>query len=187
MTIMDDNVGRERERTGPSINRGASKQTYGTPLDFLEAVTKRFGFIDVDLAADVENRVTTEFYGEEDDSLSKPWADDHPTGNLWLNPPYGDIAKWAEKCRKESKQRRGLIHLLVPASIGAKWFARDVKKHAMVLALTPRLTFAGCTTPYPRDCILAVYGYGFRGFDMWNWRGDHRLESDQNGGPDGGA
>jgi phage N-6-adenine-methyltransferase len=162
----------EITRTGPGISRGASKQDYGTPLAFLEAVVKRFGVIKADLAASHENRVVTDFYGESEagGSLVQPWAKDHTTGNLWLNPPYGDIAKWAEKCRKESKLRCGLILLLVPASIGAKWFADDVKSHAMVLALTPRLTFAGCTTPYPKDCILAVYGYGFRGFDVWDWR-----------------
>lgn len=175
----------ETARTGPSMNRGHSRQDFGTPLAFLEAVTKRFGFIDVDLAASYENRVVTEFYSEKDDSLTKPWAEDHPTGNLWLNPPFSDIAKWAEKCRKESKKRRGFIFLLVPASIGAKWFADDVKKHAMVLALTPRLTFAGCTTPYPKDCILAVYGYGFRGFDMWDWRPSRYAADTPNGGAGG--
>lgn len=155
-----------------------SVQTYGTPDDFLHAVVTRFGPLDWDLAAEAHNTRAPGFYDEDINSLERPWALEHPTGNLWLNPPYEEITRWADKCRKESKRRTGLIFLLVPASIGAKWFADHVKKHAMVLALTPRLTFRGCTTPYPKDCILAVYGYGFRGFDMWNWRADHRLETE---------
>lgn len=160
----------EETRTGPTVKRGQSTQDYGTPDNFIEAVVARFGPLWHDLAASSENTKAPTFFDVETDSLTKPWAEMFPEGNLWLNPPYGDIGKWAKKCRVESKRRHGLIMLLVPASIGARWFCVDVKKHAMVLALTPRLTFKGCTTPYPKDCILAVFGYGFRGFDLWNWR-----------------
>lgn len=160
----------EVTRTGPSMNKGKSKQDYGTPWDLIVAAENRFGPIRADLAASAENAKAGEFLTAEDDSLSVEWARRWPTGNLWLNPPYGDLYPWTEKCRKESKLRLGFILLLVPASIGTLWFTDNVRKHAYVFALAPRLTFAGCDAPYPKDCILAVFGHGMRGFDSWFWK-----------------
>ena len=63
------------------------------------------------------------------------------------------------------------ILLLVPASIGANWFAEHVHQRAYVLALQGRLTFDGHTQSFPKDLILAVYGWG-PGFGVWSWRDD---------------
>ncbi len=43
------------KKTGPSMNRGTSKQNYKTPDDFMDAVKKRFGKIIFDLAANGDN------------------------------------------------------------------------------------------------------------------------------------
>lgn len=147
-----------------------TRQDYGTPLCFIDAVVKRFGSLECDLAASFKNRKAAECYTIEDDSLKQSWAEDYPTGNLWLNPPFTNIAPWAEKCTDESSRRHGLILLLTPASIGANWFAEHVHHKAMVLGLSPRLTFEGETAPYPKDCMLSVYGLGFSGFDVWRWK-----------------
>ncbi len=157
--------------TEPIQKPGKSKQDYGTPPAFLEAVVMRFGAIKADLAATHANRVVTDFYGESDagGSLVQPWAKDHPEGNLWLNPPFGDIDPWAEKCAAESAKRNGLILFLTPASIGCGWFARHVLGKAIVLGISPRLSFVGTTAPYPKDLMLSVFGYGFHGFDAWRW------------------
>ena len=63
------------------------------------------------------------------------------------------------------------ILLLTPASVGSRWFADHVWGHALVLALSPRLTFVGETHPYPSDLILSVYDPEMeRGFAPWRWR-----------------
>jgi hypothetical protein len=38
-----------------------------------------------------------------------------------------------------------------------------------VLGLNGRLTFKGTTAPYPKDCMLSVFGVE-PGFDVWSWR-----------------
>jgi hypothetical protein len=39
------------------------------------------------------------------------------------------------------------------------------------LLLNGRLTFDGCAAPYPKDCILALYGPEIApGYEVWNWR-----------------
>jgi hypothetical protein len=45
-----------------------------------------------------------------------------------------------------------------------------VHKHALVLGLSPRLTFVGCPTPYPKDLMLSVFCESWIGFDVWRWK-----------------
>jgi phage N-6-adenine-methyltransferase len=157
-------------RTGPSVNRGRSKQDYGTPWEFIHAVEKRFGPIVWDLAAHAGNAKHANFYSTVENTLIQPWAKAHPTGNLWLNPEFSDIAPYAQKCALESASRHGFIFLLTPASIGTDWFASHVNRKALVLGLSPRMTFEGTTDPYPKDLSLSVFGYGLHGFDTWRWK-----------------
>ncbi len=158
----------------PAQKPGKSKQDYGTPNSLIRAVERRFGPLVCDLAAHVTNAKAPAFYTKEQNTLVQAWAKDYPSGNLWLNPEFADIEPYAEKCWVESQQRHGLIHLLVPASIGANWFAKFVNDKSMVLGLSPRITFEGCDQPYPKDVMLCTYGYGFRGFDTWRWEGTTR-------------
>lgn len=155
-------------------NKNETEQSVGTPWEFIDAVEKRFGPLIYDLAADANNsKVREEFGGyfdEDADSLKQPWAQLLPQGNLWLNPPFKDIAPWAEKCALESRTRHGLILLLVPASIGSVWYSQHVLGQSVVLGLSPRMTFIGHDKPYPKDLMLCVYGYGLVGHTSWRWR-----------------
>lgn len=162
----------------PAQARGRSHQDYGTPSDFLDAVTGRFGAISFDLAASAVNSTARHplganpppsYFTEADDSLKQDWTKLH--GNLWLNPRFADIAPWARKCRDSTRVAHAFdrILLLTPASIGAEWFAQYVDREAMVLGLVGRLTFVGCEDPYPKDCILSCYGER-TGFDLWRWK-----------------
>ena len=164
--------------TGASLARHRSEQDVGTPDNFLRAVVKRFGPIAFDLAATAENDVAAAFFPPIADSLIQDWT--CRRGTLWLNPPFGNIAPWARKCRESAATAHAFdrILLLVPASVGSRWFAQYIHGHAMVVALTGRLTFKGHTAPFPKDLILASFGE-FRGFDTWAWR-DNVLATDTN-------
>jgi len=157
-------------RTGPSVNRGGSKQDYGTPLDFLRAVHNRFGLLSWDLACTSENcKAPAGFYFDQgEDALAQPWGG--LLGNLWLNPEFANIEPWAAKLAAECRDRSAFALFLTPASVGANWYARHVHGKAFVLGLSPRLTFEGTSDPYPKDLILSVYGFGLHGFDTWRWK-----------------
>lgn len=166
----------------PRQKPAESKQDYGTPRRFIRAVEARFGLLEWDLAAHRENTKCGEFYygpgsTHGEDTFAISWASRHPTGTLYLNPEFDDIARYVEKCAIESRSRHGLITVLTPASIGSVWFEEHVRGKAMVLGLSPRMTFDG-TPPnpktgkpdqYPKDLMLSVYGYGLHGFDTWRW------------------
>jgi phage N-6-adenine-methyltransferase len=173
--MKTSNIEHQIPKTGASFARGSSRQDYATPDDFLAAVRAKFGPIAFDLAASKENNVTRNFYYATNNffdmaanSLAQNWSD--LTGNLWLNPPFDSIAPWAKKCSHEAS-RGAKILFLVPASVGSNWFASHVILSAHVYFLNPRLKFKGAVDPYPKDCLLAAYGFGNIGrCEVWRWK-----------------
>ncbi len=155
----------------PAQQPGRSKQDYETPPDFLRAVEARYGRLHVDLAARDDNAKAPRWITPARDSLSVPWRVAFPRARAWLNPEYADIEPWAEKCAAETQQPGLWIFLLVPASVGSRWYRQHVHGVALVRPLATRLTFVGADDPYPKDLILAVYGFG-AGFDPWDWQAD---------------
>lgn len=150
--------------------RNESRQDYETPTDFLDAVEARFGELEVDLAATDENHKCAQWVTPEEDSLSIDWVERFGSVRCWLNPPYANIDPWARKCADyATRARTGRLFFLVPASVGANWYREWVHEKAYVIALNGRLTFVGMITPYPKDCILCVFGAGVRGFEVWKW------------------
>jgi hypothetical protein len=161
------------ELTGSRQNRWRSEQVVATPRAFVRAVEMKLDWVfTFDLAATSANSVTGGYYfgpgsawGE--DALVQPWDG---RGFCWLNPPFGDIGRWAEKCALE-RARGATIAMLTPASIGTDWFAAHVHGKALVLGIAPRLTFVGSPTPYPKDLMLSVFSPGVApGFDVWRWK-----------------
>jgi phage N-6-adenine-methyltransferase len=153
--------------TVPVQKPGKSKQDYETPPEFVSAVEKLLGtYFTMDLAADQANAKATRWYTKEDDALAHDWS--WINGWCWLNPPFGRIAPWAKKCAEEGA--KGVkIALLVPAAVGSNWYRDYVRNHAYVFDLEGRISFDG-VAPYPKDCVLALYGTPFRGSAGWNWR-----------------
>jgi phage N-6-adenine-methyltransferase len=179
-------------RKMPVQKPGRSIQTYATPEIFIAAVKARFKVKEFayDLAADADNSKGRHHFCEEEDSLSKDWT--KLTGDLWLNPPFGHIDPWAEKCKLTheanhlghgSLRNYARIFFLTPASVGTNWFRdhvhaamriKDSKPRAIgvrVFFLNGRLCFDG-KDPYPKDCMLTIFGvHGLgNGYEVWNWR-----------------
>ena len=149
----------------PAQNPGKSKQDYSTPRDFLDAVEHKFGKIKWDLAAHEGNHVVNNFISEGKNSLSVDWH--KYKGLLWLNSPFDNIEVWAEKCALESELGAKIL-LFVPASVGSNWFADHVFGKSRVYATRPRITFVGCSDPYPKDMILCHYDKTVEpGFELW--------------------
>jgi phage N-6-adenine-methyltransferase len=152
-----------------SDQNNKSKQDYGTPTLFLEAVKKRLNIEDFawDLAADDNNTVAGGYFDVEDNSLVQDWH--NIEGWLWLNPPFEKIDPWAYKCFKESRLGAH-VAFLVPLSM-AEWWTDWVDTKAYVLQLAGRLTFVGETKPYPKDCALVLYGpERMVGYEVWRWK-----------------
>jgi hypothetical protein len=162
--------------TMPLQKPGRSKQDYETPPELLDALAEtRFGRMEFDLAATPENTKAPRWYGPglSSEGSNSFLADWEQTGcfNLWLNPPFGHIEPWAKKCA-ETKCSTTRIFFLTPASVGARWFEKHVFGKARVLFLGKRLTFVGEKDPYPKDCMISVFGEK-PGFAFWDWTKPH--------------
>lgn len=144
-----------------------SNQLVPTPKDFLEAVQRRFGPFVADLAANKANRVTDVWYGPgsaDPDSLA-PGVHWPIGGLLWLNPPFDNVAAFAEKCAAERK-RGCRIALIGPAAVCTGWFVDHVAPCAYVFELAPRVFKVNI-----RDCVLALYEpAGYLGRESWRWK-----------------
>lgn len=162
-------------KTMPKQKRHRSKQDYVTPWAFIDAVVKRWGPLKIDLAASKSNARCGDYIDIKENFFAANLLQRIGNKNAWLNPPFTDIAPWARKCARFGESSyRGRIFFLVPASVGANWFADYVYQKAYVLPLQGRLVFEGETDPYPKDMMLAIYGGGFHGFEPWNWTGRAR-------------
>lgn len=169
----------------PVQKPGRSKQDYGSPIAFLEAVARQFGPIDLDLACRPDNMVAPYGITEEIDALTQDWADpiywskggkvvvsgDH-IRVAYLNPPFANIRPWAAKIEQCRWLPRWTL-MLVPASMGSKWWADHVLNKAMVYGI-PRLAFIGeggkTEGLYPKDLALVCAGFGVSGTGYWDWR-----------------
>jgi phage N-6-adenine-methyltransferase len=184
---VDLRLPRKPGRVVPKQKPGKSKQDYGTPKVFLDAVKKKFNVkaFAYDLAADATNKKAAGYFTEAQDSLVQDWTK-LLWGDLWLNPPFGRIEPWAKKCAasawwESETSKRGpadgrRIFLLVPAAVGSNWFQHHVFDRSRVMLLNGRIPFDGCPVNpntgkvdgYIKDCILAVYGEK-PGVEAWRW------------------
>ncbi len=153
--------------TMPLQRPGQSRQDYGTPRDLIRSVELKFGAISWDLAATADNAKAGRHINPVMNSLAIPWG--YLPGLLWLNPPFARIGPWARKCHQEGA-RGGRILLLVPASTGTAWFQDHVHNRALIYFLKGRLSFDGAIGHYPKDCLIAAYGFKRTGYDVWDWR-----------------
>ena len=169
--------------TEPRQKPGSSKQDFGTPDDFFQAVCRRFGTPVIDLAARADNTLCEQFIGPEQNTLIYPW----PVGVLrWLNNEFGSTEKYVEKCRRVAlDDPRGTTLQLIPASIGTNWFAEHCEGVAEVIAIRPRLVFKGTEPnpktgrpdPYPKDLMLLVWGFLANPGRLSTWRWIGPLET----------
>lgn len=140
-------------------------------MEFLLAAARKLGIKEFvfDLAADAQNAICPEFYDESDDALGEgvSWVFD---GIAWLNPPFGKIGGWVKKACSEA-ENGATIAVLIPASIGARWWIDYVVGKCRIIPLDGRIVFVGQTDPYPKDCALLVYGQQqLHGYDpAWKW------------------
>lgn len=152
----------------PRHNRGNSEQEVATPGELIRAVTRRFGPISWDLAANEWNSWgELGYYSKKQDSLAQDWT--LHNGLLWLNPEFGFIKPWAKKCFVSTLKPGRSILMLTPLTT-AGWACDWTWDKAYVIGLKGRVRFVGHSIGYTKDLMLSVYGMGITGFEIWDWR-----------------
>lgn len=115
----------------------------------------------VDAAAHTGNHKLPRYWSEDDDGLSRDWAEER----VWCNPPYGrGIGAWVEKARKDG----GLAVLLLPVRSETHWWCHDVLAASEIRFVQGRVNFKldGGTNPHPKgsrpafSSAVVIYGNG---------------------------
>jgi len=162
---------KDYRRHEPEQNPGQSKQDYETPWELVRAVEGLLGqTFDVDLAARADNAKAPRFITPEENTFTVNWSTAFAGCLAWLNPEFGDIAPYAERCSLHGGVNDLQIVMLTPASIGSNWYAEHVHEKASIVGLRPRITFVGAPDPYPKDLMLSLFGFGQTGIDVWKWK-----------------
>lgn len=153
-----------------------SKQDYGTPWPFMDALAAKLGErIAFDLAASKHNAKHERYFTEADDSLVQDWH--KIDGLLFLNPPFANARPWMKKCKDESAKGARIASLTL-ASVGSEWFAEHVYGNARVLLLRPRIKFDGMAPnprtgkvdPFIKDCMVCIWDRNIAPrIELWDW------------------
>ena len=119
-----------------------------TPHWLFAALNERFQFT-VDAAATRENSLCEESFTN---GLAASWAGER----VWCNPPYSQIARWAEKFTAEANHA-ALIVALVLARVDTRWYQRHIAKADLVKFIPGRLRFSESKNSAPFPSALAFW------------------------------
>lgn len=122
-----------------------------TPIELFDELHNRFIF-DLDAAASDENHLCDRYYTKETDGLRQSWE----WRRCFVNPPYSQIARWAEKFQEESSRAR-LIVALIPARTDTRWWHKYIVEADKIVFLRGRLKFSNSKNSAPFPSALAIW------------------------------
>ena len=137
-------------RINPGMMSSKSDE-WTTPIELFDALHNRFIF-DLDAAASDENHLCDRYYTKEHDGLRQSWE----WRRVFCNPPYSQIARWAEKFQEESS-RALLIVALVPARTDTRWWHKYIMTADKIVYIRGRLKFSNSKNSAPFPSALAIW------------------------------
>lgn len=128
------------------------KDDWETPIWFVRLLEQEFGLIDLDPCASPENAKAPVFFTEKEDGLVQPWF-----GNVFVNPPYSQMAQWAEKsCQEALLGHTEKIFFLCAARTDTRaWW--DYCRRGDVRFIKGRLRFVGASSSAPFPSALVIF------------------------------
>ena len=121
---------------GP-LRASTGKDEWRTPKYVFDYWNRRYDFT-LDAAASKENAPCEKYYNITYDSLNNVWEEKQVA---WLNPPFGDVGPWVERCIYEMDAHGSTIVALLPNSTEARWFHDIYYTASRITLLTGRISF----------------------------------------------
>jgi site-specific DNA-methyltransferase (adenine-specific) len=126
-------------------------QEWETPSEVFGKLNQEFHF-DLDPCATKENAKCPRFYTKTEDGLKQDWF-----GNVFVNPPFREVAKWVEKAYNEVRNRKAeTVVLLIAARTDTRWFHKYLLSKAALRFVKGRLTYSKSKNPCPFPTLIAI-------------------------------
>jgi site-specific DNA-methyltransferase (adenine-specific) len=127
---------------------------WATPQKLFDKLNSSYNFT-LDPCATAETAKCTKFYTQQDDGLSKSWANE----SVFINPPYSNVAGWVEKAYKENAENGATCVLLIPARTDTKWFHRYCMQADAIQFIKSRVKFENGSSkpnsaPFPSMIVV---------------------------------
>ena len=139
-----------------ALNKGlmtSNSDEWTTPRWLFDRLNERFQFT-LDAAATDENHLCPNWYTKERDGLSQSWG----YQRTFVNPPYSQIDKWAEKIACEARMGDALLVVaLIPARTDTKWWQQHVATADHVHFIRGRLRFGDSKNSAPFPSAIAFW------------------------------
>lgn len=111
---------------------GASDHWF-TPCRYFLPWHYEFHFT-LDVAATAESRKVARYFDLAANGLAQSWAGER----CWMNPPYSDIAPWAEKALNESQGAGALVVGLLPVWTDRAWWHEFIEPYRLTRSVEVR-------------------------------------------------
>jgi len=96
------------------------KGCFGTSPWSLDSLVNEFG-LQMDYAADEQNRCLLRYINKESDALKHQWQWDG-----WLNPPYEEQGEWTEYAINQAISHKIIVVMLLWVHTEAKYFQEQI-------------------------------------------------------------
>jgi phage N-6-adenine-methyltransferase len=132
---------------------------WSTPLAAFREFDLRYGPFDLDVCATIANAKCARYFTREIDGLAQVW-----TGNVWMNPPYGEaIGLWMEKALESvTVGDASQVLCLIPARTDTAWW-HDYAMKGQFRFLRGRLKFGNAENSAPFPSALVRFKLGAMG------------------------
>jgi ParB family chromosome partitioning protein len=159
----------------PHISNNSGEYEWYTPEYIIESARLVMGTIDTDPASsEIANRIVKAkyFFTKEANGLDKNW-----TGNVWLNPPYGQpyISNFSEAIVNKRGQYNQAI-ILVNNATETEWFQRMLTISDGICLFKTRIKFIinGSPSGSPLQGQAAIY-FGNNANEFFNEFGKYGI------------
>jgi len=138
--------------------RNITGDDWYTPEQFMDIVREALGgTIDLDPASHViANRVVQaqRIFTIDQNGLTQPWE-----GRIWLNPPFSDWPRWADKVLSELDSIEAIVMLGATRTLTAQYFRPLLERSDGFCIITGRTPFWGIKseTTSPTDGHFLLY------------------------------
>lgn len=123
----------------------SKRQDWRTPKAIYDSLNKEFNF-------DFDPCLLNNGELHPKDMLGSDWGGK----NIFVNPPYKDLAKWIKKCYEEFVKGKSIV-MLIPVRTDTKAFHKYIYGIAELRFIKGRLCFDDSGKPAPFPSMIVIW------------------------------